>query len=395
MVIASLLLFNAGGCMNSERHEAHDHEGHSHEAHNHEHEGDNHDGHDNEHEGEGKGDSADEIIFPVQKAKAAGVEVSIAKRGDFSETIATSGRILTSSGEESQIAATRSGIVRLLRPWSIGMSVGAGTPLFSISAANLPEGDISRRAAIEFDRAKAEFSRAEELYKEKLMTATDYQAAKSAYENARLNYEAVGSKTGAATITSPRSGYVITCQVKDGEYVEVGSPMMTISQNRRLRLQADLPVREYGNIGSITTANFKPTQGETTYSMASLNGKVISYGRASEGSVAFIPIIFEFDNASGIAAGSFAEVWLKTGVRHDIISVPKEALTEEQGKYYLYIQIDEEGYEKRGVKIGKNDGSNVEILSGLNEGERYVSKGAINVKLASASSAIPGHTHNH
>ena len=65
------------------------------------------------------------------------------------------------------------------------------------------------------------------------------------------------------------------------------------------------------------------------------------------------------------------------------------------GYFYVYKQLDAEGYQKQEVKIGANDGKNVQILSGLHPGERVVTQGAYQVKMASASAAIPGHTHNH
>jgi multidrug efflux pump subunit AcrA (membrane-fusion protein) len=59
------------------------------------------------------------------------------------------------------------------------------------------------------------------------------------------------------------------------------------------------------------------------------------------------------------------------------------------------VQLDEEGYQRREVTLGGSDGQRVEIKSGLKEGEKVVTKGAIHVKLASASNAIPAHTHEH
>ena len=78
-----------------------------------------------------------------------------------------------------------------------------------------------------------------------------------------------------------------------------------------------------------------------------------------------------------------------------MISVPLSALTEEQGVKFVYVQMDDECYRKQEVKTGLDDGTHVEILSGLKEGDRLVTEGAIHVKLASASNAIPAHTHNH
>ena len=47
------------------------------------------------------------------------------------------------------------------------------------------------------------------------------------------------------------------------------------------------------------------------------------------------------------------------------------------------------------VKLGESNGIRTEIVSGLKPGDNVVTKGAYNVKLASASNIIPAHTHNH
>ena len=121
----------------------------------------------------------------------------------------------------------------------------------------------------------------------------------------------------------------------------------------------------------------------------------MSFGKTSGETSFFIPVTFEFDNTGGIIPGTFAEVFLVIGQRNNVISVPKSALTEEQGVYYVYIQEDPDCYNKREVKIGSTDGQRTEITSGLHAGEKVVTEGAIHVKLASAGKSIPGHTHNH
>ena len=60
----------------------------------------------------------------------------------------------------------------------------------------------------------------------------------------------------------------------------------------------------------------------------------------------------------------------------------------------MFNKVDAEGYVKKEVKIGANDGKNVMILSGINSGDVIVTEGAYQVKLASTSSAIP-HGHEH
>ena len=56
---------------------------------------------------------------------------------------------------------------------------------------------------------------------------------------------------------------------------------------------------------------------------------------------------------------------------------------------------DAEGYQKQEVTLGESDGERIEIKSGVKAGDRVATQGAIQVKLASASNAIPAHNHNH
>ncbi len=53
------------------------------------------------------------------------------------------------------------------------------------------------------------------------------------------------------------------------------------------------------------------------------------------------------------------------------------------------------GYKKQEVTLGASNGKKVQILTGLKAGDRVVTKGAYQVKLASASNAIPAHSHEH
>ena len=79
----------------------------------------------------------------------------------------------------------------------------------------------------------------------------------------------------------------------------------------------------------------------------------------------------------------------------NVISLPRTALTEEQGIFFIYLQLDEEDYKKQEVTIGADNGKSVQILTGVKAGDRVVTEGAYQVRLASASNAIPAHSHEH
>ena len=71
------------------------------------------------------------------------------------------------------------------------------------------------------------------------------------------------------------------------------------------------------------------------------------------------------------------------------------ALMEEQGNFFVYVQVTGESFDKRQVKTGAQDGTSVQIVSGLNPGDRVVTKGAYLVKLATQSGSAPAHGHEH
>ena len=344
----------------------------------------------------GAGHEGDIIELEAAKAKAAGVTVEKIAPADFYGVIKTSGKITSSSSDETTVAATASGIVSITRQLSEGAPVSAGTTLFSISSANLPEGELSRRNAIALQNAKAEYDRVASLMAEKLIPEKEYFAAKTAYENARLQYEAAGGRSsGGSGVAAPKGGYVKELLVKGGDFVNVGQPLMTITQNRHLSLIAELPQSDLASVRDIVSARFKLSGSDAVFDMTELGGRMASYSRNAENSSAFIPVTFEFNNAVGIVPGAYAEVYLLTSPQPDVISVPEGAITEEQGVYYVYVREDADCYRKQEVRIGRNDGSRMEILSGLKEGEEVVATGAIYIKLASASKVIPGHTHEH
>ena len=187
----------------------------------------------------------------------------------------------------------------------------------------------------------------------------------------------------------------VSFEIKDGEFVALGTPLGTVTKTERLQLRADLSERYYPYLSGIVSANIRVPSDGRTYRLEQLQGRLLSYGKSLNTSSYYIPVTFEFLNTGTLAPGAFVEVYLLSKERENVITLPVSAVTEEQGLYFVYIRLDEEGYKKQEVKLGTTDGERVEIVSGLTEGEQVVMQGAIHVKLASASNAIPAHTHNH
>ena len=384
----------------------HEHEGHEHEeAHDHEHEHEeaahDHDheheeaGHDHEHEAAA---NPGEVVFKESHAKAVGLQTVTVTPGAFTQVIRTSGQVLAAQGEESVMVATVPGVVTFGNvPFTDGTAVRKGQAVLSIASNGLSEGDVAVRAKAAYEAAKQEYARMEALVADRIVSAKEFEQAKLNYANAKAAYEAVADKQTAkgVAVVAPLNGYLKNIQVKEGDYVAVGQPLATITQSNRLMLRADVAERYYSSLPMVQSANIKTPYDETVYRLTDLRGRLLSYGRASGGDAFFVPVTFEFDNKGAILPGSFVEVYLLTKPIEQVISVPVESLIEEQGLYSVYVRLDADCYRKQPVTLGANNGKEVQILSGLKGGEEVVTVGAHQVKLASASNAIPAHSHHH
>lgn len=330
----------------------------------------------------------DEIVFQQEKAERFGVKTSVVKLSDFSETIIVSGQIYPAQNNEHVISATKSGILQFKQGINLGSPVKKGETIATISANQIIGGDEGQSKKITLENTKREYDRIYALYKDHLATERDFLAAKEAYEQAQNSY-----KPQTETTASTTTGIITKLYANNGKYVNTGEPIATVSANDSFILCAYLPER-YGNM-KIKSANFKSAYSDSIFSISDFDGKLMAQPCHTVSTAGYLPIYFSFSKDDGIATNSYAEVYLLGNTRHNVISIPLTALTEEQGNFFVYEKVDAEGYVKHLVSLGMNDGFNVEILSGLTPGMEIVTNGATIVKLAANSGAVPGHSHEH
>ncbi len=362
--------------------EEHAHETHQEEIHSDEHSGHSH---------------SDEIVIDTHKAEESGIAVMEIHKSQFSGIIKTTGEILPTRENEVTAVSNVSGTVSFINPLLEGTELREGHPVLTINSSKMEGGNISEKAKINFEIAQKEFNRIKNLYNDKLITEKEYNDARQTFEEARINYEAIGNNftEKGQKIESPSSGFVKSCLVKEGDFVQAGQPLFVIARDKYLYLKAEIPGKYYNQLNKITGANFRMPYSENIYDIADLKGEIVSRGKSSGNDSFYIPVTFRFSNSGDIVSGSYAEVFLKTNETKEQIVLPLTAITEEQGTYFVYKQIDPTCYKKAEVQLGISDGKNIEILSGVTDGEKVVVKGAYQVKLASAVSSIPAHSHEH
>lgn len=337
------------------------------------------------------------ILLDTDRAAQLGIETEVVSPGEFVKVLKVSGEIAAMPGSQGVVSARQGGIVRLAPGITEGLEVSAGRVIATVSAKGMSGGDPEDALRVAYQAAKRELDRLTPLHQEGIVSTKEYNAALQRVEETRVALGASGKGSGGAA-TAPVAGVLTSISVADGQYVESGQPIAVISSNRALTLRADLPESALGELAGITGARFRPSYSREFIDVKANGGEMVSRPGAASAQGGYIPLYFTLPAAgsAGVVNGSYCEVYLTGQPRHDVISVAEDAVSEQQGKYFVYVELSPGHYEKRPVDLGSSDGFRREIKSGLKEGDRVVGKGMIYVRLAETSGVVPeGHSHSH
>ena len=214
-------------------------------AHSHDHEKENDaEYHDHEKETEAEVHShADEIVLTPAQAKEANIKTETVEPRTFSETLKVSGQILPSLCDEQTITASANGIVRFTSNLASGSSISQGQTLITISSDGLEQGSAPLKAKAEYEAALSEYNRLRPLADQQIVSQRQLEDARLRLESAKAAYQGLANSLSpqGVKVSAPIGGYVKDINVNQGEYVSAGTPLLTVTQARRLTLRADLP----------------------------------------------------------------------------------------------------------------------------------------------------------
>ena len=442
------------------QHEGHSHEGETHEDHQHESEGHSHEGEGHTHEGEGhthqhegktevqgiyrfcvraeaegeanlvfsadgqrasipvrvfgsaseaseyaeslEARSSNGAVFPKEKSWSVDFATEEAVLEPFGQVIRATSRVQPSQEEVFTVSALTDGVVSIgAKALVEGREVRKGETLCIVKGSGTADENLATkyaRAEADYNFARIEYERKKALASDRIVSESElrqaeaaFEIAKAVFENLKGNFDASGQSA-----KSPIEGFVTSVTVSNGQFVRAGDPIATVSRSRSLLVVAEIQPRYSACLKDICGATFKDMDSGRIWTLDELGGKVVSYGKSVSSDSPLIPVTFSVPNKGGFIPGSFLQTRIITRSETPAITLPTTSLIEEQGNYFVYRQLTPEYFEKTPVTIGASDGLRTEIRSGLNAGERVVSKGAMFVKLAQASGALDPHAgHNH
>ena len=342
-------------------------------------------------------ENPDEITFFKDQAWKSEFETYLIERKTFHTVIHTSGKVKYHPSSEINLNAQSDGLLNLTA--TLGESVTRGDMLAYISGAGL-ENDFTVKLStyrLAFEKSKTDYHRIRPLIDSQTISQKEFLEIKSKYQNDSIHYHQFAKNITAQglKITAPIDGYVSRVIRENGAYVESGEGILTVSNSKSLIIETYVNQSDYKEVSSVFDANFRLPDSETTLTLNEINGKLRSANTFVGSSSSRIPVTFSVNNSDNLIPGMFLEAFLFSGRKENAIVIPLSGITEEQGLYYVYVQLGGETYSKREIQIANNDGVYTEVISGLEPGERIVSKGAYQIKLAAMSGDLPIHGHTH
>ena len=181
-----------------------------------------------------------------------------------------------------------------------------------------------------------------------------------------------GSRYDASPVTTPIAGTITALPLTVGTSVNTSTAVAQLGNIKELQIKARVPERDIAVLktGLNAEVSLVAFKGEVLKAhVIRVSPIVDEVSRSKE-------IYFAFDEAdSKINAGMYAKIKLFTTTHKNQIVIPFDSVNSSDGKYYVFVIKDDSYVEMREVSLGVNVDGNVQILSGLSEGEKIVASG--------------------
>jgi cobalt-zinc-cadmium efflux system membrane fusion protein len=264
----------------------------------------------------------------------------------------------------------------------VGARVQVGQELAVLAPSTEQGGYAEARGRVQ--QLEVEVARAERLAAAGAIALRRLEDARRDLEVARAELEAMGGTTAddfMLRLRAPISGVVATRDFVPGGRVSAGDPLFTIVDPSAAWLRVHLPVGEMAALGT-GPARFAVEGSERIYAAP----RRLSVGRVVDPATRTVPVIYQVGALDGgLAFGQIANAWVPIGDTEHGVVVSRSAILDENGTSVAYVQTGGESFERRALVLGATDGALAVVQSGIAAGERVVTVGAYQVRLASLS----------
>ncbi|PKN16444.1 MAG: efflux RND transporter periplasmic adaptor subunit [Deltaproteobacteria bacterium HGW-Deltaproteobacteria-23] len=350
---------------------------------------DGHAGHD-EHAGE-----VGSVKMTAAAQKENGVVVAVVKKQRLAGIISSTGKVEANADRIAHVSPRISGKVVSVKA-SLGDSVAAGQVMATLDSVELGEAlgryhQSKTKLALaqsSMDRIKVLVEKKIAARKDILQAETDYKTAQtelhtdeerlSLYGVSPADLKGDSHKRLLLPVRSPISGIITEKHAIVGELSDPSRSLFTVADLSNVWVLVDINEKDLAKVHKGQTA----TVTVSAFPDLKLRGRITYIADLMNEATRTVKARIEVANPGRkLKPEMFATVELALAAdAPPVVSVPEAALQDLDGKKVVFVAEDETEFGARQVQTGRTAGGLVEIVAGLEEGERYAVKGAFILK---------------
>ncbi len=285
-----------------------------------------------------------------------------------------------------------------------GQKIGKGQTMAVIIPPLVAENSWAK-IYLDYEESKAEYERAQRLKDKNAISDREYEQAWRSYQmkqagfsnyidpdNGSLRFD---SKNNQFFITAPISGVVSDLSILPGQKVDRDQKLFSIIDPSIVWLRLDLFAEQATKLSEISGVSINIPGSKKSIEIDEKSLTVISRGEMIDPQKRTLTLWLEAKNYDRkLLIGQTFSAQLYKSPEQNLLTVPRSALFDDNSGKIIFVHTSGESFEKREVETGSIFHDYISVLSGLELGERVVSLGGYQVKLASTSEEV-GHPHTH
>jgi RND family efflux transporter MFP subunit len=305
----------------------------------------------------------DVYYVTVEKATVKNLSVSFSLVGT-----------ITANNDVNIISETSGRVTAVLA--KVGDYKQAGSVLLQIDDELKKAAFTSAQA--NYDKAKKDYERFQQLYKEKSVSDSQLDQAKLGFSLAEAQYIVAKRQLNDTQIKTPISGYVTARYVNVGSMVQ-GAPQATLVANivdiSKLKVKLNVAEKDVFSL----KVNDPVSITVDVYPEIIFKGRIESVGYKSDEAHTYpVEISLHNESKNPLRAGMFARVEFTSLQERASIVIPRESLVGSIKQPQIFIV--QNGIAKlRNIVVGREAGTMVEVLRGIQEGEEIIVNGQNNI----------------
>ncbi len=310
-----------------------------------------------------------ELDTTVKKVERTPVQVQKLSVQKFEHFVELTGTV--TSEENIMISAEAGGRVESI-PAKEGQKVSRGQVLVRIENERIA--NQLNEAQSSFELAETTYQKRKNLWDQGIGSEIEYLQSKNQYEGAKSRVAQIRSQYSNTIIKAPINGTVDDISVKEGEFVNIGSPIVRVVDLKNVEIEAELSEEYLPAVSKGDSVRVKiPALGIDMKSPVSFVSQVINPNNRS------FKIKVKLDNKDGrIKPNVLANLMIRDYQNADALIVPTKSIQKDLKGDYVWVVTDEGGEQKatkKRIETGKVASSKTEVKTGLAAGDKVVVTG--------------------